>query len=71
MRVTVGGKPDLEVSPPAQVYDLDKLEVAYWTVLSDGRFFVGLKSEDELDITRYDLVLGWTDVLKRKMRAAQ
>ena len=71
MKVTVGGGPDLEVSPPTQVYDFGKLEVAFWTVLPDGRFFVGLKSEDELEITRYNLVLGWTDMLKRKMRAAQ
>ena len=42
-----------------------------WTGLPDGRFFVGLKSEDELEITKYNLVLGWTDVLKRKMRAAR
>jgi hypothetical protein len=42
-----------------------------WTVLPDGRFFVGLRNANEDDITRYDLVLNWTEELKRKMRAAR
>jgi hypothetical protein len=38
-----------------------------WSVLPDGRFFVGLRNENEEEITRYHLVLNWTAVLKRKM----
>jgi len=40
-------------------------------VLPDGRFFVGLKNENEDEITRYDLVLNWTELLKQKLRAAR
>jgi hypothetical protein len=31
---------------------------------------VGLRNENEEEITRYSLVLNWTEELKRKMRDA-
>jgi serine/threonine-protein kinase len=71
MKVTVTAGPELSVSAPTEVYDFDKLRVAMWTLLPDGRFFVGLRNENEDEITRYDLVLNWTEELKRKMRAAR
>ncbi len=67
--VTVG--PEVSVSAPTEVHDSEKLGVAMWTVLPDGRFFVGLKNQNEDGITRYDLVLNWTEELKRKMRAVR
>ena len=42
-----------------------------WAVLPDGRFFVGLRNENEDEITHYNLVLNWTEALKRKMQAAR
>ena len=42
-----------------------------WNVLPDGRFFVGLKNENEDEITRYSLVQNFTEVLKQKMEAAR
>jgi hypothetical protein len=71
MRVAVTAGAELSVSAPTEVHDFEKLRVAMWTVLPDGRFFVGLKNENEDDITRYNLVLNWTEELKRKMRAAR
>ena len=71
MKFTVSTTPTLSISAPIEVLDLEKLGVAMWNVLSDGRFFVGLKSEDEGEITRYNLVLDWAQELKRKMRAAR
>jgi sugar lactone lactonase YvrE len=71
MKVTVTARPELSVSAPAELHDLEKHRVAMWTVCPDGRFFVGSKNENEDEITRYDLVLNWTDDLKRKMRAAR
>ena len=71
MKVAVTTGPDLSVSAPTQVHDFEKLRVEMWTVLPDGRFFVGLRNENEDEITRYDLVLNWTEELKRKMRAAR
>ncbi|MEK7860616.1 MAG: hypothetical protein AAB284_04585, partial [Chloroflexota bacterium] len=71
MKVAVTPGPDLSVSAPTQIHDFEKLRVAMWTVLPDGRFFVGLRNENEDEITRYDLVLNWTGELKRKMRAAR
>ena len=38
-----------------------------WSVLPDGRFLVGLKNENEDAVTHYNLVLNWTEELK-KMR---
>ena len=37
----------------------------------DGRLFVGMRNENEDEITRYSLVLNWTEELKRKMSAAR
>jgi len=71
MKVVVAAGPDLSVSPPTPVHDLEKLRVQMWSVLPDGRFFVGLKNENEDEITRYSLVLNWTEELKRKMRDAR
>ncbi len=71
MKVAVTTAPDLAASAPTQVYDFDKLRVAMWTVFPDGRFFVGLRNENEDEITRYNLVLDWTAELKRKLRAGR
>jgi tRNA A-37 threonylcarbamoyl transferase component Bud32 len=70
-KVMVTTGPELSVSAPTDVHDFETLRVAVWSVLPDGRFFVGLKHESEVEITRYDLVLNWTEELKRKLRAAR
>ena len=71
MKVLVTAGPELSVGTPTQVHDLDKLRVQMWSVLPDGRLFVGLRNENEDEITRYNLVLNWTEELKRKMRDAR
>jgi hypothetical protein len=50
-----------------EVCDLDRLGISLWTVLPDGRLFVGMKNDNESDVTQYSLVLNWTAELKRKM----
>ncbi len=67
--VTPGPQPT--VSAPVEVGDLEKLRIQLWCPLPGGRLLVGLKNENEYEITRYDLVLNWTELLKRKMRAAR
>lgn len=57
LKVAVTAGPELSVSAPTQVHDFEKLRVAMWTVLPGGRFFVGLRNENDDEITRYDLVL--------------
>ena len=73
MKVAVTTGPELSVSAPTLVHDFDKLrvQIQMWNVLPDGRFFVGLRNENEDEITRYSLVLNWTEVLKQKMEAAR
>ena len=73
MKVAVTAGPELSVSAPTLVHDFDKLRVQtlMWNVLPDGRFFVGLKNENEDEITRYSLVQNFTEVLKQKMEAAR
>jgi dipeptidyl aminopeptidase/acylaminoacyl peptidase len=70
MNVAVGAAPELTLSTPEDVFDLDALDIAMWAVLPDGRFFVGLKNEDEGPITKLNLVLGWTEELERRLREA-
>jgi hypothetical protein len=69
LKVGITTPPELSVSPPVEVADLDKLGIALWNVLPDERFFVGLKNANEGDITSYNLVLNWTAALKQKMQA--
>jgi len=69
MKVSIAAAP-FSVSAPTEVADLQKLRVAMWAVLPDGRFLVGMNNENEDEITRLDLVLNWTEVLKKKLRAA-
>jgi hypothetical protein len=71
MKVGVGTVPELTLSTPEDVLDLQALGVSLLTVLPDGRFFVGLRNEDEGDITKLNLVLNWTDELKRRLQAAK
>jgi Tol biopolymer transport system component len=71
MRVSVTMAPELSVSAPTEVYDLETLRGSLWNVFPDGRFFVGLKNENEEEIRRYDLVLNWTAELKKRMRGAR
>jgi len=71
MKVSVSLTPQLSVSAPTEVFDADKLGIAMWSPLPDGRFLVGLKVENEGEITRYNLVLHWTEELKRRMQAAR
>ena len=71
MKVTVTAGPEVSVSAPSEVQDFDKLRVGMWTPLPDGRLFVGLRNENEDEVTRYNLVLDWTAELERKMRAAR
>jgi len=59
------------VSAPTEVFDADKLGIAMWSPLADGRFMVFLKTASEGEIARYNLVLHWTEELKRRMRAAR
>jgi len=59
------------VSAPVPVHDLDNLRAQMWSVLPDGRLFVGLRNENEDEITRYSLVLNWSEELKAKMRDAR
>jgi hypothetical protein len=56
---------------PVEVCDLDKLGASMWSVLPDGRLFLALKNDNEGDITRYDVVLGWTAALKRKLEGVR
>jgi len=71
MKVSVTAGSELVVSAPTEVCDLDKLRVAMWTALADGRFLVGLKNDNESEITHYNLVLNWTEELKQKILAAR
>ena len=71
MKVSVSLGPPLSVSAPVEITDLDEQRVQMWAPLANGRFFVGLKNENEDAITRYDLVLNWSELLRRKMRATR
>jgi serine/threonine-protein kinase len=61
----------VSLAAPTEVCDLDKLGIAMWSVLRDGRLLMGLKNDNETQITHYNLVLNWTKELERKLKAAR
>jgi len=67
LKFTINPGPPLSVSAPIEIADLEKLSVQFWAPLPDGRFFTFLKAESEGDLKRYDLVLNWTELLKKKV----
>lgn len=71
MKVSVSLGPPLSVSAPVEVADLEEHRVPMWSVLPDGRFIVGLKLENEDEITRYELAQNWMELLNRKLSAAR
>jgi dipeptidyl aminopeptidase/acylaminoacyl peptidase len=71
LKATVNSEPTLSASAPVEVADLGKLGVQYWTPLPEGRFIVMLKTESESELKSYDLVLNWTELLKRKVPVAR
>jgi Tol biopolymer transport system component len=67
LKFAISNGPPISVSAPVEVADLDKLKVQCWSPLPDARFLVTLKNENEEDIRRYNLVLNWAEVLKKKV----
>ena len=71
MKVSVSTAPELTVAAPTEVCDLDKLRIVMWSALPGDRFVVGLRNENEDEVASYNMVLNWTEILKRKMEAAR
>jgi dipeptidyl aminopeptidase/acylaminoacyl peptidase len=67
MKAAMPSASALAMPAAVEVCDLDQLGISLWTVLPDGRLFVGMKNDNESDVTQYSLVLNWTAELKRKM----
>jgi serine/threonine-protein kinase len=71
MKVPVSTAPELAAGAPKEICDLDKLRIIMWSALPGDRFLVGLKNENEDEVATYNVVLNWTEILKRKMEAAR
>ena len=59
--------PDGRGARPA--LDLERLNLATWTPLGGGRFLVRPRSRDESAITSHQVVFGWLDDVKKKLRS--
>jgi dipeptidyl aminopeptidase/acylaminoacyl peptidase len=75
MGVLVAAAPELQASPPAELWDLDalKMPATYYRlfdILPDGRLLMVQRGEGEDELTRFDVVLNFFDEVKQKMRAA-
>jgi len=75
MAVQVAAAPQLQASPPSEVWDLDALRIPpsrgrLYDMLPDGRLLAVQRAEGEDEPTRFDVVLNFFDEVKQKMRAA-
>jgi hypothetical protein len=71
MAAAVSDGPPLTVGAPKFAFDLERLRVddQDFDSLPDGRLLVIQKGEEEDDITRFNVVLNWTDELARRVGA--
>jgi serine/threonine-protein kinase len=68
MSVSIIAKPGITAGAPVQVLDLEKLRIAEFTALPDGRLFGVLTSELERnEVTEQNLVLNFFEQLKARM----
>ncbi len=71
MSVAISASPAIAAGAPVQVADLERLRISDFTVLPDGRLFGVLTSEMERnEVTEEHIVLGFFELLKRRMAAA-
>jgi len=75
MAVQVVAGPKLQASTPAEIWDLDALRIPaaasrLFDILPDGRLLMVQRGDGEDELTRFDVVLGFFDEVKQKMRAA-
>ncbi|MBL9148465.1 MAG: protein kinase [Phycisphaerae bacterium] len=66
-KITVATEPQLALSAPTEIADFEKHRVAVWTPLADGRFLVNYVGKQWDDVTSYNVVLNFVDVLNEKV----
>jgi serine/threonine-protein kinase len=73
LAVALSTQPRLAASEPKPLWDLDQLRIVapLFDVLPDGRLIGIRRGEGEDDITRYDVVLNFTQELTRRVHAAR
>jgi Tol biopolymer transport system component len=71
MLATLTVRPTLAASPPVEIADLHALRVDAMriAVLTDGRMMAIQNGADEGDVTSYNVVTNWEDILRAKMAA--
>jgi Tol biopolymer transport system component len=73
MSVAIQTQPALAASAPVPHWDLQQLRVNpfEWDLTPDGGLFAIQKGVEEDDVTRYDVVLNFTEELKERLKAAK
>jgi predicted Ser/Thr protein kinase len=73
LAVAISSQPRLSASEPTPLWDLDQLRIAVplYDILPDGRLIGIRKGEGEDDITRYEVVLNFTQEMVRRVKAAR
>jgi Tol biopolymer transport system component len=73
MSVGIRTQPTFSASASVQLWNLEQLRIndTEWDILPDGSLFAIQKGEEEDDITRYDVVLNFTEELKQRLKAAR
>ncbi|MBY0113760.1 MAG: protein kinase [Phycisphaerales bacterium] len=66
-KFTVTLEPQLAISAPVEVADLEKLRIQSFAPIAGDRFLVNFKPEIINDITSLNVVFNWTEILKKKV----
>ena len=71
MEVAVTTTPSIAIGSPVELFDADAKNVLLQNFFADGRELVLMRGDNESDeIRRLAVVLGFSDELVRKMKAA-
>jgi hypothetical protein len=68
---TLTAKPSLSASPPVVIADLHALRIEPLRIagLPDGRIMAIQNGEDEDDVSSYNVITNWSEILRAKMGA--
>ena len=72
MEIAVTTTPSISVGPPKELFDADAKNIRLHNFFADGREIVLIRGEEESDeIRRLSVVLGFSEELVRKTKAAR
>jgi hypothetical protein len=73
MSVAVSSQDGIRSTAPTLAFDMQKLRAVprTFSMLGDGRMLFIQKGEEEDDVTQFNVILGWSEELRTRMKASR